>query len=118
MVELKGENCKVGLKKIAKEVFLGCRKISTIQIPDGVKIIGKYAFQYCKGLNKIILPNSVALIEVGAFDDCDGIDVHLRINQVEIQSADNDSNRIPSSTTYLKEIVSRVRYNGTNKKDD
>ncbi len=106
------------LKKIAKEVFLGCRKISTIQIPDGVKIIGKYAFQYCKGLNKIILPNSVALIEVGAFDDCDGIDVHLRINQVEIQSADNDSNRIPSSTTYLKEIVSRVRYNGTNKKDD
>lgn len=102
------------LKKIGSKTFLGCTGLSSLHIPDGVKIIGKNAFEYCKGLNKIILPDSVALIEAGAFDDCDDLDVYLKIDNVEIQHADNASNRNQSSITSIKDIVSRIRYNGTN----
>lgn len=109
---LKSVSISKSIKKIDSDVFLGCTGIYTVQIPNGVKIIGKNAFQYCKGLDSIVLPDSVALIEAGAFDDCGDINVYLQTDHIEMQSAENANNMHQSSTTRIKDIVSRIRHNG------
>jgi hypothetical protein len=47
--------------------FLGCRKLTEIEIPDGVAGIGESAFYECAGLTSIHIPESVAGIGKYAF---------------------------------------------------
>ena len=77
---------------IGEEAFLGCKGLTTINIPNSVTKIGKSAFgssglislnipnsvtniedrtfEYCSSLTSIIIPNSVTNIEDGTFVGC------------------------------------------------
>ena len=59
-------------------IFLGCKKLSSIIIPKGVKTIGNNAFSGCVGLKSVTIPQSVTGIVSGAFYGCDNLkDIHL-----------------------------------------
>ena len=56
-----------GLKWIGPNVFWGCNRLMTINIPNTVTSIGSYAFIECKALETITLPNSLTSIGIMAF---------------------------------------------------
>ena len=55
------------MKRLANGVFEGCRKLTSIVIPNGVKKIAKDAFYSCDGLKSITIPDSVETIGRNAF---------------------------------------------------
>ena len=54
---------------IEKKVFLGCRSLKNITIPDNITKIGERAFEG-SGIEKIKLPDSVETMNERAFSDC------------------------------------------------
>ena len=59
--------------KIAAEAFLGCSKLTSVTIPNGVTSIGYGAFRDCSGLTSVTIPDSVTSIGYSAFNDCSGL---------------------------------------------
>lgn len=59
-----------GLEIIEPEAFDGCESLKTIKLPDGVTTIGSAAFYHCLSLEEIELPDSVTTIGVTAFMEC------------------------------------------------
>ena len=55
---------------ISTNTFKACRRITNINIPNGLTTIGLQAFMYCSSLTSITIPNSVTSIGVGAFEFC------------------------------------------------
>ena len=55
---------------IGKRMFYGCKRLTSITIPDGVKLIDVEAFYKCTGLTAITIPNSVKSIRENAFCEC------------------------------------------------
>lgn len=55
---------------VAWRAFLGCRRLTSVVLPDGVIDIGYKAFYGCTGLVSIALPASIKSIKSRAFDDC------------------------------------------------
>ena len=53
------------VKKIASYGFYNCKKLTGIEIPEGVEILDAHSFSSCKKLKNIILPGS--LNEIGKF---------------------------------------------------
>jgi hypothetical protein len=60
----------IEVSEIGKEVFSGCKNLSSITLPEGVTNIGEKAFFFCTNLNSITLPDSVTSIGDGAFSGC------------------------------------------------
>ena len=58
---------------IGEYSFLGCYRLTVIEIPNSVISIGKYAFNYCTGLTSIEIPNSVTTIGEYAFSSCSSL---------------------------------------------
>lgn len=54
---------------IEDEAFLGCRKLTSVIIPNSVLSIGKKAFAGC-GLSSIAIPDNVKSIGINAFGGC------------------------------------------------
>ena len=52
---------------IEKEAFSGCKKLKSIDLPEGLTSIGQSAFADCKALKEIKLPNTVTNIAPQAF---------------------------------------------------
>jgi hypothetical protein len=48
-------------------VFMACRKLETIRLPDGMTEIGEGAFMECTSLKNIDLPRGLKVIKNGAF---------------------------------------------------
>jgi hypothetical protein len=63
---------------IGEEAFEGCRKLTSVTIPNSVTSIGKEAFKKCSGLTSVTIGNSVTSIGYAAFQDCTGLtSVHI-----------------------------------------
>ena len=58
---------------IGMYAFLGCRGLTSIEIPSGVTSIGKGAFYDCSGLTRVEIPLGVISIGKGAFFGCNGL---------------------------------------------
>ena len=63
------ENAEIG-----EEAFAECRKLTHMEIPDGVKTIGTRAFYMCSAMKTIEIPDSVKKIEYAAFWLCDELE--------------------------------------------
>lgn len=61
---------KAGTKAICDTVFLNCKSISNIVVPDSVVYIGEYAFYGCEKVSGITIGAGVKRIGTMAFKDC------------------------------------------------
>lgn len=59
-----------GITSIRDHAFYGCRKLTSITIPDSVTSIADYAFSDCSSLTSITIPDSVTSIGNRAFYNC------------------------------------------------
>ena len=55
---------------IGSSVFRGCKRLSSITIPNSVTSIDSFAFRDCASLKSITIPNSVTSIYYDAFRGC------------------------------------------------
>ncbi len=55
---------------LADCAFLGCKRLGSVTIQDGVKSIGFGAFMHCNGLKYVSIPASVTRIGGEAFQSC------------------------------------------------
>ena len=58
------------VKYIDSQAFLGCQKLTSVTIPNGVLKIGDSAFRNCTGLITVNLPDTIEVIGNQAFDGC------------------------------------------------
>lgn len=66
------------LKNIEKACFMLCKKLSYVQLPQGLEIIGPEAFDGCESLKRIELPDGVTTIGSAAFYHC------LSLEEIEL----------------------------------
>ena len=64
-----------GLTSIGSEVFMGCSRLTSVEIPVGVTSIGERAFSGCSGLTSVIFGEGAQLESIGShvFDGCSGL---------------------------------------------
>ena len=68
---------KNGTENIGNYAFYGCKRITSVILPEGLTGIGKYAFAECSSLEILIYPETVALTEAGAYSGCDKLSVYI-----------------------------------------
>ncbi|WP_052079463.1 leucine-rich repeat protein [Porphyromonas sp. COT-108 OH2963] len=51
-------------------VFIDCKTLVSIKLPNTLKNIGKYAFTKCTSLKNVLVPNSLKEIHSYAFEEC------------------------------------------------
>lgn len=59
--------------EIGEYMFVDCKQLTSISIPNSVTSIGPFAFSGCSGLTSITIPNSVTSIYERAFSGCSGL---------------------------------------------
>ena len=62
-----------GITTIGHKAFYECKALTNIEIPDSVTSIGEQAFKGCEALTKIEIPNSVTSIGEQAFKGCEAL---------------------------------------------
>ncbi len=84
-VEIIGRSAFAGCKKVTSiklpesvtwiddNAFASCTNLTSLKMPDGVRVLGEGAFYRCRKLTAIAIPNSVSRIGYGAFSECDGL---------------------------------------------
>lgn len=66
--------------------FFGCKKLTSVVIPDTVTCLGNYAFAKCRKLQKVVLPKNLERIEKGLFKDCESlVDIQIPEGVVSIE---------------------------------
>lgn len=85
-VSYKGNKYKV--TRIDDCAFMGCSKLTSISIPNGVKSIGLGAFRVCRNLKNITIPNSVESIEDSVFELCNNLQSIVIPNSVKNMGTD------------------------------
>lgn len=70
-----------GIKTIAQDAFLSCKKLTSVTIPSTVRSIENKAFFNCVCLASVIIPNGVTDIEDFAFYGC------ITLNSVTIPNS-------------------------------
>ena len=54
-------------------IFLGCTKLTSITVPEGITVLPDYAFRGCSSLTSISLPSTLTSIGSYAFSGCSGM---------------------------------------------
>ena len=92
--------------------FLGCSKLTAINIPEGITGIGSSAFQGCTKLTTAVLPATLTSLGNSAFYGCTNLtDVRLAegLNNIESYAFYSCRNlthiTIPSTVTLLKDFA-------------
>lgn len=62
-----------GTKFLGAEMFLNCKHLRTIEIPNSVSDIGFRTFYNCRNLQTITIPNSVSEIRTEVFKGCQSL---------------------------------------------
>lgn len=62
-----------GLQTILADAFLGCDKLTSINIPSTVSYIGYQAFNRCKSLKEVVLHKGLVQIDNDAFQYCSSL---------------------------------------------
>ena len=62
-----------GVEVIHRDTFAGCSNLQSVTLPAGLRIICEYAFKGCVRLTEIKIPDTVTRIEEYAFEGCTGI---------------------------------------------
>ena len=77
------------LKKIENLSFSHCKKLTEINLPEGLEEIGGGAFEW-SGLKEIIIPSSVTLIKDMAFKNCEHLEkvIIKKDSKLEVIGAD------------------------------
>ena len=63
----------LGVKKIKKNAFYGCKKLKEIVLPESITNIGESAFDGCSLIEEIIIPNKVKSIVIRTFSGCQNL---------------------------------------------
>ena len=74
---------------IGEDAFNGCKRLTSVEIPDGVTNVGTRAFYDCDKLNSVNLPNSVIEIGNDAFYNCrslTSISISNNVNKISFGS--------------------------------
>ncbi len=61
---------QIGHPELLVGAFQGCKRLTSVTIPDSVTVIWRTAFAGCTGLTSVIIPDSVSEIGVYAFSGC------------------------------------------------
>lgn len=62
------------LTHINSYAFDSCKRLTEINIPDGVISIGRNAFCNCRELKRVHLPESIEYLDAGVFQDCEELE--------------------------------------------
>ena len=94
--------------------FYGCKKLTSVSIPNSVQSLGHYAFSNCPKLQKVVLPKGLERIGQGLFKDCGNLtDIQIPEGVISIDDHAFDgctslrSIHIPSGVQYIHEYAFR-----------
>ena len=60
-------------------IFLECKNLTEVVLPQTLTYIGPYAFNACSALENVSIPNSVTVIEEYAFNSCSSLNRDINI---------------------------------------
>lgn len=69
---------------IGNGVFMDCKRITRVSLPEGITTIGFFAFFRCKRLVKVDIPDSVSRIHREAFFACEKLQSVTFPNNVNV----------------------------------
>lgn len=70
-VEYDGNTYQV--TEIDRYAFMGCRELTSVELPDGITTIGFGAFENCTSLTAINIPSTVTTVSQWGFRGCTGL---------------------------------------------
>lgn len=73
---------------IGKDAFIGCKKITSVKMPDSITTIGNGAFWRCEKLKSVTLSNNLTNIGMQAFGDCyllESVTIPNGLTEIEFQ---------------------------------
>ncbi len=62
-----------GVRTIGYDAFVGCKKISSLELPSTITEIGWDAFYGCSGLERISIPSTVTDLNGSSFSNCNNL---------------------------------------------
>ena len=66
------------VRSIGYSAFIGCWRMTSVTLPDGITSIKEWAFGRCSGLSEVNIPASVTSVGLEAFKNCNGLKkVHI-----------------------------------------
>ena len=104
------DGVEYAVTEIRTNAFLGCEKLKSIEISEGVETIGDKAFSGCKNLESISIPSSV--------NNFGGWDVFESCEKVKTLTYNTDAldlryvNKLPLETVVIGESVTKIQSSG------
>ena len=96
------------VRTISDMAFSDCKSLASVHLSQGVAIIGRSAFSNCKAMMNIDIPQSVTTIGEGAFQGCSGLTSVAIPKGVKVLEANTFSGCFGLVTVSLPEGLVRI----------